>query len=120
MDRVVSVRGTAGVRRPRVLAPATRWPLGRGSEPARNTRPCPTALTVATPFEVIYMGLWSYNCVLSCIAIGGMFYALTWQTHLLALICGGYLRKLTTESLCYSFLPSDLGDGKLMVTTHQN
>ncbi|XP_019508433.1 PREDICTED: urea transporter 2 isoform X1 [Hipposideros armiger] len=45
------------------------------------------ALTVATPFEMIYMGLWSYNCVLSCIAIGGMFYALTWQTHLLALIC---------------------------------
>ncbi|XP_044513774.1 urea transporter 2 isoform X3 [Gracilinanus agilis] len=45
------------------------------------------ALTVATPFATIYMGLWSYNCVLSCIAIGGMFYALTWQTHLLALIC---------------------------------
>ncbi|KAM6148718.1 urea transporter 2 [Erethizon dorsatum] len=45
------------------------------------------ALTVATPFETIYMGLWGYNCVLSCIAIGGMFYALTWQTHLLALVC---------------------------------
>ncbi|XP_062933115.1 urea transporter 2 isoform X2 [Cynocephalus volans] len=45
------------------------------------------ALTLATPFETIYMGLWSYNCVLSCIAIGGMFYALTWQTHLLALMC---------------------------------
>ncbi|XP_012870373.1 PREDICTED: urea transporter 2 isoform X1 [Dipodomys ordii] len=45
------------------------------------------ALTVATPFETIYVGLWSYNCVLSCIAIGGMFYALTWQTHLLALVC---------------------------------
>ncbi|XP_070277183.1 urea transporter 2 isoform X2 [Myotis yumanensis] len=45
------------------------------------------ALTVATPFETIYMGLWSYNCVLACIAIGGMFYALTWQTHLLALVC---------------------------------
>uniref|UniRef100_A0A8D1QVH7 Urea transporter 1 n=1 Tax=Sus scrofa TaxID=9823 RepID=A0A8D1QVH7_PIG len=45
------------------------------------------ALTVATPFETIYLGIWSYNCVLSCIAIGGMFYALTWQTHLLALVC---------------------------------
>ncbi|XP_055993949.1 urea transporter 2 [Sorex fumeus] len=45
------------------------------------------ALTVATPFEKIYLGLWSYNCVLSCIAVGGMFYALTWQTHLLALVC---------------------------------
>ncbi|XP_057554910.1 urea transporter 2 [Hippopotamus amphibius kiboko] len=45
------------------------------------------ALTVAMPFKTIYLGLWSYNCVLSCIAIGGMFYALTWQTHLLALVC---------------------------------
>ncbi|XP_019842027.2 urea transporter 2 isoform X1 [Bos indicus] len=45
------------------------------------------ALTVATPFKTIYLGLWSYNSVLSCIAIGGMFYALTWQTHLLALVC---------------------------------
>ncbi|XP_048399185.1 urea transporter 2-like isoform X4 [Stegostoma tigrinum] len=35
----------------------------------------------------IYDGLWSYNCVLACIAVGGMFYALTWQTHLLAIIC---------------------------------
>ncbi|MBW01420.1 Urea transporter 2, partial [Eschrichtius robustus] len=65
------------------------------------------ALTVATPFKTIYLGLWSYNCVLSCIAIGGMFYALTWQTHLLALICGGYLGKLVTKSLCCS-LPSPL------------
>lgn len=53
-----------------------------------NATLCSTALTVATPFETIYMGLWGYNCVLSCIAIGGMFYALTWQTHLLALVCG--------------------------------
>ncbi|XP_004579586.2 urea transporter 2 isoform X1 [Ochotona princeps] len=45
------------------------------------------ALSVATPFQSIYLGLWSYNCVLSCITIGGMFYALTWQTHLLALFC---------------------------------
>lgn len=49
---------------------------------------------------MIYTGLWSYNCVLSCIAIGGMFYALTWQTHLLALVCGGYWGKLTIKSLC--------------------
>uniref|UniRef100_A0A7N5KBC0 Urea transporter n=1 Tax=Ailuropoda melanoleuca TaxID=9646 RepID=A0A7N5KBC0_AILME len=55
------------------------------------------ALTVATPFETIYMGLWSYNSVLSCIAIGGVFYALTWQTHLLALVCGGYLGKAVSH-----------------------
>ncbi|EMP40145.1 Urea transporter 2 [Chelonia mydas] len=45
------------------------------------------ALTIATPFDRVYFGLGSYNCVLACIAIGGMFYALTWQTHFLALAC---------------------------------
>lgn len=45
-------------------------------------------LALAAPFDDIYFGLWGYNCVLACIAIGGMFYALTWQVHLLALTCG--------------------------------
>ncbi|XP_035758972.1 urea transporter 2 [Egretta garzetta] len=45
------------------------------------------ALSIASPFESIYLGLHNYNCALACIAIGGMFYALTWQTHLLALAC---------------------------------
>ncbi|XP_031413079.1 urea transporter 2 [Meleagris gallopavo] len=45
------------------------------------------ALSIATPFDSIYLGLHNYNCALACIAIGGMFYALTWQTHLLALAC---------------------------------
>uniref|UniRef100_G3USI5 Solute carrier family 14 member 1 (Kidd blood group) n=1 Tax=Meleagris gallopavo TaxID=9103 RepID=G3USI5_MELGA len=49
------------------------------------------ALSIATPFDSIYLGLHNYNCALACIAIGGMFYALTWQTHLLALACGMYL-----------------------------
>uniref|UniRef100_A0A669Q2P9 Urea transporter n=1 Tax=Phasianus colchicus TaxID=9054 RepID=A0A669Q2P9_PHACC len=44
------------------------------------------ALSIATPFDSIYLGLHNYNCALACIAIGGMFYALTWQTHLLALV----------------------------------
>ncbi|XP_051893117.1 urea transporter 2-like [Pristis pectinata] len=44
-------------------------------------------LSLASPFQKIYDGLWSYNSVLACIAVGGMFYALTWQTHLLAIIC---------------------------------
>nr|XP_034956660.1 urea transporter 1 isoform X2 [Zootoca vivipara] len=47
----------------------------------------PAALSLATPFNNIYAGLWNYNSCLSCIAIGGMFYALTWQTFLLALAC---------------------------------
>lgn len=90
-----------------------------GPEPAKSTTPCPTALTLATPFEMIYTGLWSYNCVLSCITIGGMFYALTWQTHLLALVCGGYWGKLKIKSLCYSFLPAALDDMEFMVTSNQ-
>ncbi|XP_073445882.1 urea transporter 2-like isoform X1 [Dendrobates tinctorius] len=44
-------------------------------------------LSLATPFDKIYFGLWGYNSVLACIAVGGMFYALTWQTHLLAIAC---------------------------------
>ncbi|XP_041666941.1 urea transporter 1-like isoform X4 [Cheilinus undulatus] len=47
-----------------------------------------SALALAAPNEEIYSGLWGYNSALSCIAIGGVFYALTWQTHLLAVICG--------------------------------
>nr|XP_056705060.1 urea transporter 1 [Euleptes europaea] len=46
----------------------------------------PAALSVASPFNKIYNGLWNYNSCLSCIAIGGMFYALTWQTFLLAVV----------------------------------
>uniref|UniRef100_A0A3B4WLB1 Solute carrier family 14 member 2 n=1 Tax=Seriola lalandi dorsalis TaxID=1841481 RepID=A0A3B4WLB1_SERLL len=44
-----------------------------------------SGLALAAPFGDIYFGLWGYNCVLACIAIGGMFYALTWQVHLLPL-----------------------------------
>ncbi|XP_055994035.1 urea transporter 1 [Sorex fumeus] len=44
-------------------------------------------LSLSAPFENIYAGLWGFNSALSCIAIGGMFMALTWQTHLLALAC---------------------------------
>ncbi|KAM9394035.1 urea transporter 2 isoform 1-T1 [Pholidichthys leucotaenia] len=46
-----------------------------------------SGLALAAPFRDIYFGLWGYNCVLACIAIGGMFYALTWQVHLLAITC---------------------------------
>lgn len=44
-------------------------------------------LSISAPFEDIYFGLWGFNSSLACIAIGGMFMALTWQTHLLALAC---------------------------------
>ncbi|KAF6303236.1 solute carrier family 14 member 1 (Kidd blood group) [Rhinolophus ferrumequinum] len=45
------------------------------------------ALSISVPFEDIYFGLWGFNSSLACIAVGGMFMALTWQTHLLALAC---------------------------------
>uniref|UniRef100_A0A8C5TFD1 Urea transporter n=1 Tax=Malurus cyaneus samueli TaxID=2593467 RepID=A0A8C5TFD1_9PASS len=45
------------------------------------------ALSIASPFDSIYLGLHNYNCALACIAVGGTFYALTWQTHLLSLAC---------------------------------
>ncbi|XP_004606153.2 urea transporter 1 [Sorex araneus] len=44
-------------------------------------------LSLSAPFDDIYDGLCGFNSALSCIAIGGMFMALTWQTHLLALAC---------------------------------
>ncbi|XP_023193743.1 urea transporter 1-like isoform X2 [Xiphophorus maculatus] len=47
-----------------------------------------TGLALAAPLEDVYAGLWGYNSALSCIAIGGVFYGLTWQTHILSLICG--------------------------------
>uniref|UniRef100_A0A3P9N1W9 Urea transporter n=1 Tax=Poecilia reticulata TaxID=8081 RepID=A0A3P9N1W9_POERE len=40
-------------------------------------------LALAAPHEDVYSGLWGYNSALSCIAIGGVFYGLTWQTHIL-------------------------------------
>ncbi|XP_069736468.1 urea transporter 2-like isoform X1 [Phaenicophaeus curvirostris] len=67
------------------------------------------ALSLATPFSKIYSGLWGYNSSLSCIAIGGMFYAFTWQTHLLAIACAlfsAYLGAAVTNLLSVFGLPS--------------
>uniref|UniRef100_H3DD80 Solute carrier family 14 member 2 n=1 Tax=Tetraodon nigroviridis TaxID=99883 RepID=H3DD80_TETNG len=55
-----------------------------------------SGLALAAPFADIYFGLWGYNCVLACIAIGGMFYALTWQVHLLALTCAFFCAYLSS------------------------
>ncbi|NXC24180.1 UT2 protein, partial [Campylorhamphus procurvoides] len=66
-------------------------------------------LSLATPFSQIYSGLWGYNSSLSCVAIGGMFYALTWQTHLLALACAlfsAYLGAAVTSILSVFGVPS--------------
>lgn len=60
---------------------------------------CLAALSIASPFDSIYLGLHNYNCALACIAIGGMFYALTWQTHLLSLACGEYLLYIEKQKI---------------------
>ncbi|NXQ46223.1 UT2 protein, partial [Catharus fuscescens] len=66
------------------------------------------ALSIASPFDSIYLGLHNYNCALACIAIGGMFYALTWQTHLLSLACAlfcGYSGAALANALSVLGLP---------------
>nr|DBA23767.1 TPA: hypothetical protein GDO54_014649 [Pyxicephalus adspersus] len=66
-------------------------------------------LSVAAPFDKIYFGLWGYNSVLGCIAVGGMFYALTWQSHLLAIACAltcAYLGAALANVLAVVGLPS--------------
>ncbi|KAJ8005706.1 hypothetical protein DPEC_G00120700 [Dallia pectoralis] len=68
-----------------------------------------SGLALAAPFEAIYFGLWGYNCVLACIAIGGMFYALTWQVHLLAVVCAffcAYLGSAIANVMSTFGLPS--------------
>ncbi|XP_031297525.2 urea transporter 2 isoform X2 [Camelus dromedarius] len=54
------------------------------------------ALTLATPFDSIYFGLCGFNSTLACIAIGGMFYVITWQTHVLAVACALFAAYLGT------------------------
>ncbi|XP_029436789.1 urea transporter 1 isoform X2 [Rhinatrema bivittatum] len=66
-------------------------------------------LSIAVPFKNIYFGLWGYNSVLACIAVGGMFYALTWQSHLLAVACAlfcAYLGAALANMMSVVGLPS--------------
>lgn len=65
-------------------------------------------LSLDSPFQKIYDGLWSCNSVLGCIAVGGMFYALTWQTHLLAILCAifcAYLGEALMNTISVIGLP---------------
>ncbi|KAM6975922.1 urea transporter 1-like [Tautogolabrus adspersus] len=54
-----------------------------------------SGLALAASHKDIYSGLWGYNSALSCIAVGGVFYVLTWQTHLLAVICALFCAFMT-------------------------
>ncbi|KAG8456860.1 hypothetical protein GDO86_002592 [Hymenochirus boettgeri] len=86
-------------------------------------------LSLAAPFKNIYFGLWGYNSVLACIAVGGMFYALTWQSHLLALSCalfcaylgaaiGNMMSVIRLPSCTWPFCLSALTF--LLITTNNN
>ncbi|XP_038429141.1 urea transporter 1 isoform X2 [Canis lupus familiaris] len=66
-------------------------------------------LSLSEPFENIYLGLWGFNSSLACIAIGGMFVALTWQTHILALACAlftAYLGVSLSHVMAMAGLPA--------------
>ncbi|XP_069025783.1 urea transporter 1-like isoform X2 [Embiotoca jacksoni] len=68
-----------------------------------------TGFALAAPHRDIYSGLWGYNSALSCIAIGGVFYVLTWQTHLLAIICAlfsAYMTSATSKLMSVLALPA--------------
>uniref|UniRef100_A0A4W3HS94 Solute carrier family 14 member 2 n=1 Tax=Callorhinchus milii TaxID=7868 RepID=A0A4W3HS94_CALMI len=76
-------------------------------------------LSLASPFNNIYDGLWSYNAVLACSAIGGLFYALTWQTHILAIVCAiisAYIGKAMVNLLSVAGLPA--GTWPFCLTTY--
>ncbi|KAG7241177.1 hypothetical protein INR49_025920 [Caranx melampygus] len=55
-----------------------------------------SGFALAAPHRDIYSGLWGYNSALSCIAVGGVFYVLTWETHILALICALFCAYMTS------------------------
>ncbi|KAM4527873.1 urea transporter 1-like [Odontesthes bonariensis] len=66
-------------------------------------------IALAAPQRDIYSGLWGYNSVLSCIAIGGVFYGLTWQSHTLALTCAffcAYMTSATSKLMSVLGLPA--------------
>ncbi|XP_068931499.1 urea transporter 1 isoform X2 [Petaurus breviceps papuanus] len=67
-------------------------------------------MTLSVSFENIYAGLWGYNSSLACIAIGGFFMALTWQTHLLSLACVRAVTMYLALLLGHTHLP--LSDNK--------
>uniref|UniRef100_A0A452I678 Urea transporter n=1 Tax=Gopherus agassizii TaxID=38772 RepID=A0A452I678_9SAUR len=79
------------------------------------------AVFVASPLICLYAAVGSavgmlagltaagYNSVLSCIAIGGIFYAPAWQTHLLAVACAffcAYLGAALANSLSVFGIPA--------------
>jgi urea transporter len=66
-----------------------------------------TALLVGGDGFDAYQGLWGYNAVLSAIAVGGMFYVLTWRSALLA-VAAAVTASLTFVAVGIAFTPLGL------------
>ncbi|XP_040928979.1 LOW QUALITY PROTEIN: urea transporter 1-like [Betta splendens] len=68
-----------------------------------------SGLALAASHRDVYSGLWGFNSALSCVAVGGVFYVLTWQTHLLALTCAlfcAYMTAAVSKSMSVLALPA--------------
>uniref|UniRef100_UPI00358E19FD LOW QUALITY PROTEIN: urea transporter 2-like n=1 Tax=Myxine glutinosa TaxID=7769 RepID=UPI00358E19FD len=66
-------------------------------------------LSLGSPLKKIHKGIWGYNAVIGCAAIGGVFYALTWQTHLLSIACAffcAYLGEAMMNMMAHFGLPA--------------
>uniref|UniRef100_A0A3B5AFJ4 Urea transporter n=1 Tax=Stegastes partitus TaxID=144197 RepID=A0A3B5AFJ4_9TELE len=70
-------------------------------------------LALAAPNGDIYSGLWGYNSALSCIAIGGVFYVITWQTHLL-LALPACTWPFCLSTLIFLLISSEIPDKPLL------
>nr|XP_035963457.1 urea transporter 2-like [Halichoerus grypus] len=91
-----------------VLGASRRAPRDCPRQTQRRCLSSLVALTIATPLDSIYFGLGGFNSTLACIAIGGMFYVLTWQTHVLAVACAlfaAYLGAALANMLSVFGLP---------------
>nr|XP_020476730.1 urea transporter 2-like [Monopterus albus] len=55
-----------------------------------------SGLALGAPHRDINSGPWGYSSALDCIAVGGVFYVISWQTHLLVPICALFCAYMTS------------------------
>ena len=63
-----------------------------------------SALAIAAPPKEIYSGLWSFNALLCSSCLGGFFFVLTFQSHILALFSGNVSE---TFALCINCIKQE-------------
>lgn len=49
---------------------------------------CVSGLSMAVHHDALYSGLSGFNGALGCMAVGGLFFAFSWKTHLFAVASG--------------------------------